>query len=141
MSEKDFENILRLEEYSFNAHDGMNMDDLHEFLRDHGDGFYTIIVENMFAGYILFWIEEDYGYMESIAIDRKFRGQGIAGMAIKFMTGKLAGSGIRSVKLHVRGGNTAAISLYEKHGFVRSGTDMNFYGEGTHASVYTLDIA
>jgi ribosomal protein S18 acetylase RimI-like enzyme len=62
-------------------------------------------------------------------------------MALDFMAGKLSASGVRSVRLHVRGDNTAAILLYEKHGFVRSGTDLNFYGEGVHASVYTLDIA
>lgn len=140
MSEDDFDDILKLEKYSFNERDGMNTGDLREYLRDHGDGFYRITAGGRFAGYILFFAEGGCGYMESIAVDGKLRRQGIAGAAVKFMVERLRQRGVNCIRLHVRGENAAAIALYEKHGFIRSGVDADFYGTGVDASVYTLHL-
>ncbi len=140
MSVADFDELLRIEEYSFNDHDRMNVDDLHGFLDAHGSGFFMINVEGHVAGYILFMVEDGRGYMESIAIDRRFRGQGIANTAINFMVRELRGRGVHSLMLHVREDNAGARALYEKNGFIMNGKDPDFYGAGLDACVYSMDL-
>lgn len=136
----DFDEILALEKVSFNEYDMMNRDDLYWYLERYGNGFYKIIEAGCFAGYILFFIEEGQGYMESIAIDRKFRGQGIADSAVEFMVSRLKGDGVPVLKLHVRSENSAAIALYEKHGFEFTGTEDGIYADGSPACVYTRSL-
>lgn len=118
----------------------MDRDDLDWYRAKTGAGFYKIIVEGRFAGYILFFIEDGSGYMESIAIDRRFRGQGLADAAIGFMISRLKSDNVPMLKLHVRSENTAAIALYEKHGFTFTGTEEGIYADGAAACVYSRQL-
>ncbi|HPS57020.1 MAG TPA: N-acetyltransferase [Spirochaetota bacterium] len=140
VSPADFDEILSLESISFNEYDMMNRDDLDWYLEKYGSGFYKIMEAGSFAGYILFFIDDGEGYMESIAIDRKFRGRGIADMAVDFMISRLKSENVPVLKLHVRSENKAAIALYEKHGFVFMGTEEGIYADGSSACVYSRPL-
>ena len=68
----------------------------------------------------------DEGYINNVAVDEKFRRQGVADELIaafvRFGQAKLA-----FLTLEVRASNAPAISLYAKHGFVEVGRRKNYY--------------
>ena len=68
----------------------------------------------------------DEGYINNVAVNEKFRRQGIADELIaafvRFGQAKLA-----FLTLEVRASNVPAISLYAKHGFVEVGRRRNYY--------------
>jgi len=140
VSPGDFNKVLELESSSFNQYDMMNMDDLNWYLEKYGSGFYSILESGRFAGYILFFITGGEGYMESIAVDRLYRGHGIADLAVEFMITRLKSQNVKVIKLHVRSDNKHAIALYERHGFKLSGTENGFYTDGSTASVYSREM-
>ena len=68
----------------------------------------------------------DEGYINNVAVDEKFRRQGVADELIaafvRFGQAKLA-----FLTLEVRASNEPAIALYAKHGFVEVGRRKNYY--------------
>lgn len=137
--ENDFDEILRLEAESFNSFDRLDRETLAELFSEFREGFYIIKDKDTVAGYSVFLIEDGEGYIESIAIDKKFRRQGIGLHALRFMIKRMAEMGFKTVKLHVRVDNLPAISLYEKNGFMRIGMKEGFYIDGKPAFIYSGD--
>jgi ribosomal-protein-alanine N-acetyltransferase len=70
----------------------------------------------------------DEGYINNVAVDEKFRRQGVADELIaafvRFGQAKLA-----FLTLEVRASNAPAIGLYAKHGFVEVGRRKNYYDD------------
>lgn len=70
----------------------------------------------------------DEGYINNVAVDEKFRRQGVADELIaafvRFGKAKLA-----FLTLEVRASNTPAIALYAKHGFAEAGRRKNYYDD------------
>lgn len=68
----------------------------------------------------------DEGYINNVAVDEKYRRQGIADELIsafvRFGRAKLA-----FLTLEVRASNAPAIALYAKHGFAEVGRRKNYY--------------
>lgn len=68
----------------------------------------------------------DEGYINNVAVDKKFRRQGVADELIsafvRFGQAKLA-----FLTLEVRASNAPAIALYAKHGFGEVGRRKNYY--------------
>ena len=68
----------------------------------------------------------DEGYINNVAVDEKFRRQGVADELIaafvRFGQAKLA-----FLTLEVRASNAPAIALYAKHGFAEVGRRKNYY--------------
>jgi len=77
----------------------------------------------------------------SIAIDRDSRGLGIGGKLLRAAEKAAAERGRRWLYLEVRDDNAAAISLYEKRGYVRGETIEGFYEDGADARRYEKKIA
>ena len=70
----------------------------------------------------------DEGYINNVAVDPRFRRQGVADELIaafvRFGTAKLA-----FLTLEVRASNAPAIALYEKHGFQEVGRRKDYYDD------------
>ena len=70
----------------------------------------------------------DEGYINNVAVDEKYRRQGVADELIaafvRFGQAKLA-----FLTLEVRASNAPAIGLYAKHGFVEVGRRKNYYDD------------
>ncbi len=70
----------------------------------------------------------DEGYINNVAVDERFRRQGVADELIaafvRFGAAKLA-----FLTLEVRASNTPAIALYAKHGFAEAGRRKNYYAD------------
>lgn len=67
------------------------------------------------------------GDIDKVVVDEKLRGQGIADKLMTELFVRGAARGVEAYTLEVRVGNTPAIRLYEKHGFVSEGVRPKFY--------------
>jgi len=137
VTENDFDDILKLEEASFNSYDRLDRKTLIELYEEFREGFYAIISGNVTAGYSVFLIENGSGYIESIAIRNNYRHRGLGLTALKFMIKCITDMNIKEINLHVRFDNREAISLYEKEGFVKKEIIEGFYTDGEPAYLYT----
>jgi len=77
----------------------------------------------------------DEGHIINIAVSAKNRRMGIASQLVDALTSAACKRGIASLTLEVRASNTAAIALYEKHGFIREGVRKNFYSQPTEDGI------
>lgn len=131
---EDFESILALEARSFPECDRMNREELEDFSRRFPEGLFVLKVGSRFAGYILFTFERpEEAYIESVAVEPGFRGRGCGAFVVRWAKTHFADTGHRLIHLHVRQGNSGAVALYKKEGFVLSGTDPSFYADGEPA--------
>ena len=69
------------------------------------------------------------GEITNVSVARGYRGEGIAYKMLRQLLERGKGIGITAYTLEVRAGNTAAIGLYEKLGFVSEGVRPGFYDE------------
>ena len=65
--------------------------------------------------------------MMNIAVDPNYRRQGVAQKLVDNLILRLRTDGVRCLTLEVRASNIAAISLYEKNGFIQVGRRPNYY--------------
>ena len=77
-----------------------------------------------YAG-MLFVLDE--GYISNVAVDPAFRRRGIADALIERLCALCRSHALSFATLEVRAGNTAAVSLYSKHGFETVGRRRNYY--------------
>lgn len=138
VTENDFEEILKLEEESFNSYDRLDRKTLLELFSEFREGFYSLVSDGIMVGYSVFLIEKGAGYIESIAINNNYRRRGFGLLALRFMIKCIADMNIKEINLHVRTDNKAAISLYEKEGFVKRMLVDSFYEDGEPAYLYSL---
>ena len=68
----------------------------------------------------------DEGYINNVAVDEKFRRQGIADELIKAFV-RFGEANLAFLTLEVRASNAPAIALYAKHGFTEAGRRKNYY--------------
>ena len=81
-------------------------------------------------GYAGLQIVLDEGYINNVAVDPRFRRQGVADQLVeaflRFGAAKLA-----FLTLEVRASNAPAITLYEKYGFTQAGRRRDYYDDPT----------
>ena len=79
-------------------------------------------------GYAGLHVILDEGYIDNVAVDPRYRRQGVADALLdvfcRFGAEKLA-----FLTLEVRASNTPAIALYEKHGFYEVGRRKDYYDD------------
>lgn len=76
----------------------------------------------------------------SLATLPEARGRGIAAALLEAAVAAVRRRGSRALKLEVRTDNAAAIRLYERHGFHRSGHHAGFYEDGADAWRYVKPL-
>lgn len=69
----------------------------------------------------------DEGYISNVAVSPQHRKKGLAGALIKRIVEISHEKELAFITLEVRRSNIPAISLYEKHGFVKVGIRKNYY--------------
>lgn len=67
----------------------------------------------------------------SLATRREARGRGVGGALLDAVAGQAHRRGCHALRLEVRADNAAAIRLYEKHGYRRTGRLAAYYEDGT----------
>ena len=96
------------------------------------DSVYLVAVTNdAVVGYISMRHIIDEGHINNIAVAPSHRGMGIATMLMEALLHEATKRGIVATTLEVRVSNRAAISLYDKHGFVIEGYRKYYYSSPT----------
>lgn len=79
------------------------------------------------VGYVGYWQVLDEGHIMNVAVDKAYRGRGIATRLVNAMIDSGAPLGILYWTLEVRVSNTAAIRVYENAGFTSAGIRPRYY--------------
>lgn len=85
------------------------------------------------VAYAFLWVMYDQSHLINIAVAEDRRGRGLGEALLLHCLRHARLNGCRRMHLEVREGNTAAITLYEKHGFLCRGRQKNYYSDGTPA--------
>lgn len=81
------------------------------------------------------WIVVDEAHIITVAIADEYRRQGYAEKLITELLLRAVSQGATCATLEVRAGNSAAIALYEKLGFVDTGRRKNYYPDNKEDAV------
>jgi ribosomal-protein-alanine N-acetyltransferase len=91
------------------------------------------------VGMVVAWLIVDEIHVATIAIHPDFRKQGIGEKLLSFTLQSAKDEGALTSFLEVREGNTAAIMMYRKFGYVESGRREGYYKDnGEDAILMTL---
>jgi ribosomal-protein-alanine N-acetyltransferase len=85
------------------------------------------------AGYAFLWVIYERAHLVNIAVHPERRGLGIGEALLLHVLRRARREGAEWIHLEVRADNTAAIGLYEKHGFVAVGRYPRYYSDGSDA--------
>jgi ribosomal protein S18 acetylase RimI-like enzyme len=101
------------------------------------NGIFVVAVDKsgQLAGYCLAFTRQDSDSARaySLAIAASARGQGLGARLFRDMERRCRKAGFSRIHLEVAHGNSAAISLYEKLGYVRVRSIPEFYEDGKDA--------
>jgi len=125
MIESDLAAVLVIEQASFST--PWKRDHfLHEIAAPHS---YPYVAEcgAVVAGYVCLTALFEEAQILDIAIAPDKRGRGLARKLMEYAIGLAIDKGAELLALEVRSTNTAAISLYERLGFVRTGCRLKYY--------------
>ena len=103
--------------------------------------YFVAYLSNEFVGHAGFTAVLDEGYITNVAVLPQFRRNGAASALTKALIEKAKELKLSFLTLEVRESNSAAVSLYEKHGFKTAGKRKRFYSNPTEdARIMTLNF-
>lgn len=123
--EQEIEEIARLEQEIFP--DPWSLTALRDTWNQRQAQILGAWLDGQMAGYVIVYFAADESEIARIAVDEKFRRQGVAGALLDEMERVLAGKGIARLMLDVRKSNAAALRFYLSRGFKEDGVRKNFY--------------
>ncbi len=94
--------------------------------------------ENQPVGFCLYRVVAGEAELISIAVDPMLQGEGVATFIMAYLLSTLKQQGVAQFFLEVRTDNTAAISLYQRHGLQQAGVRENYYKKSDGRSVDAL---
>ena len=138
MSEDDLDAVLAIEQDSFHTpwqreHFGQEMVAAHS---------YPFVAEynGIIAGYVCLMSLFEEAQILDIAVAPEQRGRGVARMLMDHAIGVARLKHAEVLALEVRGSNIAAITLYERCGFVRTGLRLKYYEGRDDAVLMELSL-
>lgn len=89
--------------------------------------YYVGLVDGVVAGYGGMWHVVTEGHITNIAVDEKYRQNGVGNAILAKIMQTAEEKDMLGVTLEVRVSNTAALALYKKHGFKMEGLRKEYY--------------
>src|SRR6266705_5616076 len=129
VKQDDIAEISLLEEASFN--DPYPSYFLSELARDNPDTFLVLTLNNKIVAYGVVDHWEDHDHLISIAVRPDSRRKGLGEALLVELEKRLSKE--RPLRLEVRQSNLAAIHLYSKKGFTKTGLAEGYYRDGENA--------
>jgi len=127
----DIAEISLLEEASFN--DPYPSYFLSELARDNPNTFLVLTLNSEVVAYGVVDHWEDHDHLISIAVRPDTRRKGLGEALLAELEKRLSKE--RPLRLEVRQSNSAAIQLYSKRGFTKTGVAEGYYGDGENAII------
>jgi ribosomal-protein-alanine N-acetyltransferase len=124
---RDLKRVIEIELASFGK-DAWPSDSFLDYLQACPSLFLVARIGRLIAGYSITTTGWRGAEIESIAVDPKYRGRGVAG-ALLDSTVQQLDRGI-ALRLMVDTTNDRAVRFYRRHGFVRSRLVKSYYGPG-----------
>ena len=90
------------------------------------------------AGYVCRWFVADEVHVLNVAVDPRYRAQGLGGSLLREVVGEARAGKATAMTLEVRRSNVAARRLYESFGFEEVGSRPHYYGRGEDALILRL---
>ncbi|MCR5453218.1 MAG: ribosomal protein S18-alanine N-acetyltransferase [Lachnospiraceae bacterium] len=88
---------------------------------------FVAVSDGQLAGYVVMYFAADEGEIPSVATHIDHRKRGIGSSLMNIIRSEAKKRNLSKIFLEVRVGNETAHRLYEKSGFIVSGTRKNFY--------------
>jgi [ribosomal protein S18]-alanine N-acetyltransferase len=140
----DFPALYAIEEASFEPPFRFSRGYLRELLATPQSATWVAEEEGRAAGFATVRLSMNErpsaAYIETIEVDREWRGRGVGGELLRRMEGSAQAAGATTLWLHVDAENNSAIRLYEAHGYVLQGREESFYPRGRTALIYAKPI-
>ena len=125
MTSEDLDDVAGIERDSFSTPWSRKAFD--DALNDRNYIFYVARDDKKVIGTAGLIVSFDEADVTNVAVDKNYRGMGIATELIRTLLDKGISEGIKTFTLEVRESNSPAIVLYEKAGFVFIGKRPGFY--------------
>ena len=139
MTESDLEKVLEIEKASF--HSPWSEGAFRYEIQNNTISYPMVGEKNgELAGYVIGWLVTDELHIADIAVDEKFRGQGIGDKLLRGIIYIGIKKGVVFTALEVRPSNIPALHLYYKYKFTHVGTRKKYYSNGEDAMVLALTL-
>ena len=136
MEVDDLNRILDLERLCFSS--PWSKDDFLYELNENPFGYYVVLKElDKILAYLGLWMDEDRAQITTIGVDPEHRGKGYAKTLMVHMLDVCSSKGVKIYSLEVRVSNQAAISLYQRFGFIQVGLRKAYY-QDNHEDAYLM---
>jgi ribosomal-protein-alanine N-acetyltransferase len=129
----DFETLYRIDQACFPRGIAYGRDELRSYLRCDGSHCLLAEVANQIAGFILTERSGKLGHIVTLDVLEVHRRQRVGSSLLGAAEHEAASHGVKRMYLETATDNKAAIALWEKHGYRKSGTVKNYYGRGLDA--------
>lgn len=134
-NKNDLGGIMGIERQSFTNPWSTNM--FEALFQINPEGFYVAIINDILVGYAIVltekswrhWSKNRTAHLMNLAVDPKFRNQGIGKLLIKRVISDIKRIDAEEIYLEVRVSNTKALAFYKELGFNRTGVIEKFYGD------------
>ena len=120
----DIQSIVRLEKLCFSEPWSENA--ILESMKA-GTHFFVAKIKGDTVGYVGISAIAGEGYITNVAVDPQYRRMGVASYLLNRVFSLADEKALEFVSLEVRKSNTGAITLYNKHLFIKEGVRKNFY--------------
>jgi len=134
MSKKDVEAVYEIEKESFDS--PYPREYFAKTINKRGMFSYVAVIDQHIGGYIICWIKGPECRVVSVAVGKKYRGQGIAKFSMNhlFMIAKKHHA--THVTLHVSVNNKRAMELYKSFGFQCEQWIDDYYSDSCEHAIY-----
>lgn len=126
MTLSDIDDVITIEELSFEtpwSHNAFRLE-----LKENKNALYRVVkINGRVVAYGGMWLLFDEVHVTNIAVHPEYRGFGYGNLIMRDMINCAKNAKMSSMTLEVRVGNTAAINLYKKFGFVGVATRKGYY--------------
>jgi len=131
-TQNDVDILLRMEEECFVA--PWKRENIEYELNENPVSVLNVVtLDNVVIGYLDYWITFDSATICQICVKKEYRHNHVASMLIEDMIDDCYAKKVLNITLEVRTGNTPAIGLYKKHGFVETLVKKHYYTNGDDA--------
>ena len=135
---EDKYSILMLEAEAFNDHNPYEYFTLYEIFRD---GFFVCTIGEDIVGFVVGYALSEYeGHIFSLAVSDAHRNKGYAELLVDHICTYFIFKGLQKASLEVRIGNTPALNLYKKLGFVVCWMESKYYTDGEDGYVMMVQL-